>query len=528
MLSPHLLTEERVIARAGAPLNPFKLLGMLTPMQGLMFLSGYIAWSVDAWDFFSVSLNVSRLSVVYGKDTNTITTSITLTLLFRSLGAVIFGVISDRYGRKWPLVVNLLIVAVLSLGTGFCTTFSAFLAVRCLFGIAMGGIWGLSASTGLENAPAASRGLLSGILQQGYAFGYLLAASVNLSPWMARTNDWRILFFLGAGISLFAAIFRAVLPESELFLRAKAERSQQPREPGAPSAAKRFGIEFKNMLRTQWKRCVYGVLLMTGFNFLSHSSQDLYPTIIQRVKLARLETAHAVHLSSEATIIGNCGAIAGGLAAGYISQYAGRRLTIVAFVVLCGALIPAWILPNSFSGLAAGAFFIQFMVQGAWGVVPIYLQEIAPPAFRATFSGVAYQLGNMVSSASAQIETRGGESIQIRNPKCTFDAAGVATCPPKQEPTIPDYATVSGILLGVVCAYLILVVVFLGTEARGAHFEEAGVATDSGAGKTDGKQFVGVENDGTDQLDKFDNEGSSSEHVGDYRQPDGDKGASKA
>ncbi|CAO1618839.1 unnamed protein product [Sympodiomycopsis kandeliae] len=510
--------EERVAARAGASLNPFKLLGMLTPMQGLMFLSGYIAWSVDAWDFFSVSLNVSRLAVVYGKEPSTITTSITLTLLFRSLGAVFFGVASDRYGRRWPLVLNLLIVAILSLGTAFCTTFGAFLGVRCLFGIAMGGIWGLSASTGLENAPAAARGLLSGILQQGYAFGYLLAASVNLSPWMERTNDWRILFFLGAGVSLLAAIFRAVLPESEVFLRAKAERDSQPKTEG-PSASKRFAIELKNMLKTNWKKCIYGVLLMTGFNFLSHSSQDLYPTMIQQVKLARLPKAEAVHLSSEATIVGNCGAIAGGLLAGYLSQYFGRRLTIVGFVVCCGALIPAWILPNTFSGLAAGAFFIQFMVQGAWGVVPIYLQEISPPAFRATYAGVAYQLGNAVSSASAQIEARGGDSLQIRNPKCTFDAQGVATCPPGQDPTIPDYATVSGILLGVVCAYLLLVVVFLGTEARGAHFEEAAVATQQGAGKTDGKDFVGVEGESSHQLpqqSKMDRD-DSAEHVGDYQ-----------
>lgn len=531
MLSPfrsrRYPSEERIAARAGAPLNPFKLLGLLNTTQGLMFMSGYLAWTMDAWDFFSVSLNVSRLAVAFDRNATSITTSITLTLLFRSLGAVVLGVLSDRYGRKWPLVGNLVLIAVLSLGTAFTTSFGAFLAVRCLFGIGMGGIWGMSAATALENAPAASRGLLSGILQQGYAFGYLIAAAVNVSPWMARTNDWRILFWLGAGLSVFAALVRAVLPESEIFLRAKAERKANPVDNNGESAAKRFFIEMKNMLKTNWAISIYGILVMTGFNFLSHSSQDLYPTIISKVKLARLPTALATERATQATITGNCGAIAGGLVAGYLSQYLGRRLTMCLFVFICGCLIPAWILPNNFGGLAASAFFVQFMVQGAWGVVPIYLQEIAPPAFRATWAGLAYQLGNMVSSASAQIEARGGESLKIRNPKCNFSATGVATCPPANPPLdayIPDYATVSGILLGVVCAYMLVVIAFLGSEARGAHFESAGVATQRGAGKADAHDLVHADGNtaGVEYHDERD-----IEHVGDVRRNDSDKGSEK-
>lgn len=492
-------TEERVAARAGAPLNPFKLLGMMSTMQALMFASGYLSWSLDSFDFFSVSLNVSRLALAFGKTTNDITTSITLTLLFRSVGAVFFGLVSDRYGRKWPLIGNLLLIAIFSLGTSFCKTFSQFLAVRSLFGLAMGGVWGLSAATALENAPAAPRGLLSGILQQGYAFGYLIAASVNLSPWMERQQDWRILFWLGAGLSVFGAIVRACLPESDIFIRAREEAKANPDTSGE-SKTKRFFVSFKDMLVTKWAICVYGLLLMTGFNFLSHSSQDLYPTMIQKVKLVNLPAAEAAKRASQATITGNCGAIAGGLIAGYLSQYLGRRLTIVIFVTACGALIPAWILPNSFSGLAAGAFFIQFAVQGAWGVIPIYLSEISPPAFRALWTGLAYQLGNAVSSASAQIEARGGESLQIADPKH-----------PGQ--TIADYATVSGILLGVVCAYLLLVVVFLGTEARGAKFEAAGVATQAGAGKADARDTVGLPEDDVEHVGDFRAKDSSSEKL---------------
>lgn len=159
--------EERIQARAGASLNPIKLMMMLTPIQGALFFSGWLAWTMDAWDFFSVSLSVARLEKFFDKEAHTVTTAITLTLLFRPLGAAIFGLISDRYGRKWPLVINLIIIAILSLGTGFCKTFPQFLGVRCLFGIGMGGIWGLATANALENMPAAARGLFSGILQQG-------------------------------------------------------------------------------------------------------------------------------------------------------------------------------------------------------------------------------------------------------------------------------------------------------------------------------------------------------------------------
>ncbi|UZJ55052.1 hypothetical protein CBS101457_004372 [Exobasidium rhododendri] len=461
--------EERRIARAGAPLNPIKLAMMLSPMEGAMFFSGWLAWSMDAWDFFSVSLSVTRLTAQFDKPNATsITTAITLTLLFRPLGAIIFGLLGDRFGRKWPLVINLLIISVLSLGTGFVQTFSAFLGVRCLFGIGMGGIWGLATATALENMPPAPRGLFSGILQQGYAIGYLFAASTNLT-WIERTNNWRYLFYLGAGLSLFAALVRASLPESPLFVKIRAERAASGIH---TNKAKTFARETLLMIKTNWIRVIYGILLMTGFNFLSHSSQDLYPTMIEKTSLAYLPDAHAKALASKATIIGNCGAIAGGTLAGYLSQYLGRRLTIMVFVVFTGAMIAPWILPTTFSGLAAGAFFVQFGVQGAWGVIPIYLSEISPPAFRATFPGVAYQIGNMVSSASAQIESVGGAHNQIPNPR--YPGAG-------QSRTVPNYSLVSGILLGVVCAYILVVITF-GNEYRGAAFEKAPLAVEPNAG----------------------------------------------
>ncbi|KAI0074125.1 MFS general substrate transporter [Panus rudis PR-1116 ss-1] len=454
------LVPRREKRAEGRPL--LQVLRSLTWVQWGHFFSGWLAWTCDAIDFFSVSLSVTHLTVQFDKKTKDITTAITLTLLLRSVGAVIFGVLSDRFGRKWPLVANLLVVALLELGSGFVNTFSAFLAVRSLFGIAMGGIWGLAASTGLENLPVEARGLASGILQQGYAVGYLLAAVINLNLVPSVSAGWRALFWTGAGISLFAAFIRMLLPESEVFLRAKA--LEKARGKTTKHKTKVFMHETWVMLKRHWLLCIYAVLLMTGFNFLSHGSQDLYPTYLQQSK------GFSDHNATVATIIGNCvsSSHSGGAIAGWLSQYIGRRLTIIIFVLAIGAFIPLWILPSSFGALAAGAFCIQFGVQGAWGVIPIQLAEMSPPAFRATFPGVAYQVGNMVSSASAQIEATGGDNLK--------------TTIPGKPGLVPDYATVQGILIGVVAAFVIIVTI-IGPENHGSHFEKAKTAFEEGAGR---------------------------------------------
>ncbi|KAL7417859.1 MFS general substrate transporter [Mrakia frigida] len=441
--------------------NPLKIFRLMTPFAWLMYASGFFAWTMDAWDFFSVSLTVPLLAKQFGKDTTDITTSITLTLLFRSLGAVLFGLCGDRYGRKWTLVVNLLLVTVLQIGSGFVETFPQFLAVRSLFGVGMGGIWGQSAATAMENVPVRARGLMSGILQQGYAVGYLCAACVNLTLVETSPSTWRVLFWMGAGLSFAAAVFRACLPESAQFLQARAEvrESIARGEVQEDHKTKAFMRELGVMLRSNWLRCIHAVLLMTGFNFLSHGSQDLYPTYLKSTK------GFSAHQATVATIIGNCGAIAGGTIAGYLSQFAGRRLTMICFILLIGAFIPLWIIPSGFSKLSAGAFCVQFGVQGAWGVIPIYLNEISPPAFRGTFPGVAYQLGNMISSAAAQIESTAGKTLRT-------ELNGVS---------VPDYAAVQGILIGVVAVWTI-VMILLGGENHGAHFETAKVGFEDGAG----------------------------------------------
>ncbi|TFK97859.1 major facilitator superfamily domain-containing protein [Pterulicium gracile] len=451
------------------------ILGSLTKLQWAMFISGWLAWTCDGIDFFSVSLSIHNLAEDFNRSTHTITTSITLTLLFRSIGAIIFGVISDRYGRKWPLVFNLLLIAVLELGAGFVTTYQQFLALRSIFGIGMGGIWGMSAATALEDLPTDARGIASGVLQQGYAVGYLIAAIINLYLVPATPHGWRALFWMASGLSFGAAAIRACLPETAYFQAANAEAKREEEKKrergeevmGTRGKTRTFLRETGRMLRIHWARCIYGVLLMSGFNFLSHGSQDLYPTYLQDTK------GFSPHNATVATIISNVGAICGGCIAGWASQHLGRRLTIIICVLFLGAFIPLWILPDTFSPLSAGAFFVQVGVQGAWGVVPIFLSEISPPAFRVTFPGVAYQLGNMVSSASAQIEATAGESLRTE-----LVVNG-------EVREVPDYAKVQGIFIGCVAAYLIVVTIF-GPENHGSHFEQHKAAFSEGAAREDG------------------------------------------
>ncbi|KAG1824236.1 carboxylic acid transporter protein [Suillus variegatus] len=440
-----LIPRREKRAASGSVVVAFKTLSWV---QWVQFWSGWLAWTCDAIDFFAVSLTVNLLAKQFNQSTTSITTAITLTLLFRPAGAIIFGILSDRFGRKWPLVFNLLLCCVFELATGFVNTFPQFLGVRAIFGIAMGGIWGLSSASALENLPVELRGIGSGVLQEGYA---------------PNTDGGSFSGLHRASASLLHVI-RMIVPESAFFLRAKEQ--ERARGTNTSQKTKTFIKETKAMLKRHWLLCIYAVLLMTGFNFLSHGSQDLYPTFLEDSK------SFSTHDATVATIIGNCGAVAGGAIAGTVSQYIGRRLTIVIFILLVGAFIPLWVLPTSFSALSAGAFCIQVGVQGAWGVIPIQLAEMSPPAFRATFPGVAYQIGNMISAASAQIEATGAANLRT-----TIIKDGVPT-------SEPNYATVQAIFIGVVSAFVAIITI-IGPENHGSHFENHKTAFEDGGGRDD-------------------------------------------
>ncbi|KAI9807432.1 MAG: hypothetical protein M1833_000177 [Piccolia ochrophora] len=418
--------------------NPFKTLALLNRQQWLFFLVAFLAWSWDAFDFFTVSLTVEQLAEEFDKSNADITWGITLVLMLRSVGAIIFGIASDRYGRIWPFVVNNILFIILELATGFTQTYSQFLAVRALFGIAMGGLYGNAAATALEDCPPAARGIISGMLQQGYAFGYLMATVFARALVDTTRHGWRPLFWFGACPPVLIIAFRLCLPENQAYL----ERRRVRQEGG--DIGKTFIQEGKVALRKHWVILIYLVLLMAGFNFMSHGSQDLYPTMLQN------QYSFSHNAVTVTQVVANLGAMMGGTTVGYCSQIFGRRFSIIVVSIVGGALL----YPYSFIGshsVIAPAFFEQFCVQGAWGVIPIHLIELSPGSFRTFVVGTSYQLGNLVSSASSTIEATLGERFPL---------------PPKGETKRYEYGKVICIFMACVYIYVIILTA-IGPEQRG-------------------------------------------------------------
>ncbi|KAF2102336.1 carboxylic acid transporter protein-like protein [Rhizodiscina lignyota] len=424
--------------------NPFSALAMLNFQQWMFFLVGFIGWTWDAFDFFTVSLTVTDMAKTFDKKNSEITWGITLVLMLRSVGAIIFGIAADRYGRKWPFIINNVLFIVLELATGFCDSYESFLGVRSLYGIAMGGLYGNAAATALEDCPEAARGIISGILQQGYAFGYLLATVFARALVNTTSHSWRPLYWFGACPPILIIAFRLCLPETKVF-----QERQRMRESGT-GLTSTFLKEGKIALRRHWLLLTYMVLLMAGFNFMSHGSQDIYPTLLQN------QYSFSANAVTVTQVVANLGAMLGGTLGGYCSQIFGRRFSIICLCVVGGALLYPYCFVTTTKVMAA-AFFEQFCVQGAWGVIPIHLMELSPGSFRTFVVGTAYQLGNLVSSASSTIESTIGERFPLPA------KAGV----PRYE-----YGKVICIFMGCVYVYVIIMTI-AGPEYRGRFFDVA-------------------------------------------------------
>lgn len=425
--------------------NPFAGLSQMTLRNWNYFFMGFWGWTWDAFDFFAVSLNTTAMAKSFDVTVKDITWGITLVLMLRSVGAIIFGYWGDRYGRKWPYIINLSLLIVLQIGTGFVQTYQQFLGVRALFGIAMGGVFGFSLATSLDDAPAACRGILSGIFQEGYAFGYLLVVVFNRAIVDNSPHGWRSIFWFAAGPPVIFVVWRWLLPETEAFQRHQ-EQKKARNEVRSHNPLK-ISDSAKAAIKRYWLMIIYCVLMMAGFNFMSHGSQDLYPTLLT------VQLQFSSDRSTVTNCVANLGAIFGGIVCGHFSTYIGRRLTIILACILGGAMIYPWAFSTG-SGINAGAFFLQAGVQGAWGVVPIHLSELSPPAYRSLVVGLAYQLGNLASSASSTIESTIGERFPITLADGT---------------PVYNYAKVMSIFIGAVFAYVILIVL-VGPENRGADF----------------------------------------------------------
>ncbi|CAG8532360.1 10480_t:CDS:2 [Funneliformis mosseae] len=378
--------------------NPWKLIMSLNRSQKFTFIAAFLGWTLDAFDYFIVIFSVPFIAKEFNMEPSDIAGSITITLCFRPIGAAIFGLLADRYGRRYPLMADIILYSVMELASGFAPNFLVFIILRGIFGIAMGGEWGLGAALAMEILPPESRGLFSGILQQGYATGFLLASLLHFA--VVDHIGWRAMFWIGSFPAILVIIIRVFVPESPTW------KAQQNVRKSTGSTGKAWLQSTKLVLKHHWRRFIYCVLLMACFNFLSHGTQDLYPTFL------KLQLGYDTTQVTILTVIANIGAIIGGTICGYLSQLYGRKVTIIITVILAACFIPLYLLPKSFASLSVGAFALYFCVQGAWGVVPAHLNELSPPEFRGTFPGLTYQLGNLISASSAQIEAKLGERFK--------------------------------------------------------------------------------------------------------------------
>ena len=343
-------------------------------------LAGFLGWTLDAFDFFLVVMTLTAIAKDFGRSDAAVALSITLALAFRPVGAFIFGLLADRYGRRLPLMADLVFYSVVEVLSGLAPNFGTFLVLRALFGIGMGGEWGVGASLVMEKVPPRWRGVFSGLLQQGYAAGYLLAA---LCYWLVFPRwGWRPLFFIGGLPALLALYVRFKVKESEVWARTR-ERD--------------FSGIGRSVLR-HWRMFLYLLVLMTAMGFVSHGTQDMFPTFLQRDW--HLEPGRRALL----TALSMVGAIAGGVLFGLVSDRVGRRRSIAISLVCALTVIPIWAFAPSLAVLVVGAFLMQFFVQGAWGIIPAHITELSPDAVRGFLPGFAYQCGMMIGGTIGYLQ----------------------------------------------------------------------------------------------------------------------------
>jgi len=359
----------------------------LTAVQRNTFIACFLGWSLDAFDFFILVFCVSALATQFQTKVSAITEAIFLTLAMRPVGAILFGLMADRFGRRPTLMIDIIAYSVFELASAFAPSLKVFLIMRAFFGIAMGGEWGVGAALAFETLPAEGRGFFSGLLQEGYVVGYLMAALVygTLFP----IFGWRGMFVIGALPAFLVIYIRTKVDESPAWLQGRVSRAERELGKDIWSHAGIF---------------VFIVVLMFAFNSFSHGTQDLYPTFLQKNLGFTPKTVSFI------AIVYNIGALLGGIFFGTWSERIGRRRAIVIAAMLTIPVIPLWAYSHTVPMLALGGFLMQFMVQGAWGVIPAHLNELSPPGVRGTLPGFAYQIGNFFSSRNAVIQARLAES----------------------------------------------------------------------------------------------------------------------
>jgi SHS family lactate transporter-like MFS transporter len=390
-----------------------------TSEQKHVVAASFLGWTLDAFDFFLLVFVLKDIALEFKTEITNVTFAILLTLAMRPIGAYLFGRAADRWGRRPTLMVDILLYSIIEFASGFAPSLTALLVLRAIFGIAMGGEWGVGASLTMESIPPQARGFVSGLLQSGYPTGYFLASIVY--GLLFQYIGWRGMFMVGVIPALLVFYIRRSVPESPTW---------------RPTTASSNTV---TILKSHWRLGIYAVLLMTAFNFFSHGTQDLYPTFLQ---VQHGLDPHEVGLIA---VIYNIGAIIGGISFGSLSERFGRRRIIILTSLLSLAVLPLWAFANSAVWLAVGAFLMQVMVQGAWGVIPVHLNELSPDEARGTFPGFVYQLGNLIASVNATLQA----DIAARY-------GG-------------NYSLALAIVAGTVAVVIVILTAF-GTEARGVVF----------------------------------------------------------
>jgi MFS transporter, SHS family, lactate transporter len=342
--------------------------------------AGFLGWMLDAFDFFVLVFLVDTLAAQFHVTKTEMVFTIAATLAMRPVGALIFGLLADRYGRRRPLMANVIFFSVVELLCGFAPNYTVFLVLRALYGIGMGGEWGVGASLAMEAAPPQWRGILSGILQSGYPLGYLLAALA--ARFIEPAFGWRAMFWVGGAPALLA-----------LYIRSKVQESEAWKQHRAPTTGAILAVVKQN-----WKAALYLVLMMTLMMFLSHGTQDLYPDFLKSTHGANKHTVSYI------AILYNIGAVIGTLIFGHLSESFGRRRSMIFALLLSLATIPAWAFGGTLLTIAVAAFIMQAGVQGAWGVIPAHLNELSPDQTRGLLPGLAYQIGILIAAPINSIE----------------------------------------------------------------------------------------------------------------------------
>ncbi|WP_213993393.1 MFS transporter [Sodalis sp. dw_96] len=358
-----------------------------TSVQRNVATACFACWMLDAFDFFILVFVLSDLASWFHTDIASVSISIMLTLAVRPVGALLFGRLAEKFGRRPILMVNVLMFSLFELLSAWSPTLAAFIIFRLLYGVAMGGVWGVASSLAMETIPDRSRGLMSGIFQAGYPGGYLLA-SIIFGLFFTSVG-WRGMFLIGALPILLLPYIYFKVPESPVWLAARQRKES---------------VALLPIIRTHWRLCIYMVILMACFNFFSHGTQDLYPTFL------KVQHGFAPHVVSIIAICYNIAAMLGGIVFGSFSEKIGRKKAMIIAALLTLPVLPLWAFSNGTVLIGVGGFLMQFMVQGAWGVVPTYLTELVPANSRAVLPGFVYQLGNLIASVNATLQARIAEA----------------------------------------------------------------------------------------------------------------------